>query len=491
MPEIKHSAFAGYLKGLDRQEAGQGVQVYFFFGEEYLRNSLLAELVARLVPEDRKALNYDTFDASDSGIFEALERVNTFSLTPGARVFAIRDCELSSRGSAQDTQFMKAKQAWQKNESGKAARFFLGGLSRLGLTLKGASAKKIASKTDLDPSGDADWIEALIEHCVARKLKVPQAHDSRTALTRAVKKGFPGNHFLCLTADKPEKRSALFKALKEAGMVVDCLVPLTERKADKAEQEAVLRAQIESVLKPLGKRLAPDAYGVLFDYTGFSPRKFAGDLDKLASYVGARDVITAADVKAALTRTRLDPVYELTGAVAARKTDQALFYLSSLIENEFHPLQVLAALINQVRKLLTAKLFITSEEGKIWHSRAGYNEFKSRMIPAIQAYDQRLADVFTQWQAALEKQMEHKAKGTKAKSKSSKSSDLLVAKNPNNPYPVYLLLKNASRFDMGDLVQAMEILSQADLQLKTSALMPKLVLEEAVLKICSSGSGAA
>ena len=73
----------------------------------------------------------------------------------------------------------------------------------------------------------------------------------------------------------------------------------------------------------------------------------------------------------------------------------------------------------------------------------------------------------------------------KSKKKRSKTTtDLLLAKNPKSPYPIYLLLKKSDGFAQDKLISAAEILGEADKKLKTSSQSPKLVLEKAILSIC-------
>jgi DNA polymerase-3 subunit delta len=57
---------------------------------------------------------------------------------------------------------------------------------------------------------------------------------------------------------------------------------------------------------------------------------------------------------------------------------------------------------------------------------------------------------------------------------------------PDNPYPVYLMLKKSDKFTKNELIDDIEHLSQADYRLKTTKLRPKTILEEVILKICST-----
>ena len=86
-----------------------------------------------------------------------------------------------------------------------------------------------------------------------------------------------------------------------------------------------------------------------------------------------------------------DPVFELTNAVTDRNYDAAAFYLKSLLSQGFFPLQIIAAIINQVRKVLIVKDFLESPAGKFWRPGLTFDQFKKQfsqtILPALQAHD--------------------------------------------------------------------------------------------------------
>jgi DNA polymerase-3 subunit delta len=151
-----------------------------------------------------------------------------------------------------------------------------------------------------------------------------------------------------------------------------------------------------------------------------------------------------------------------------------------------HPLQILAAMTNQIRKLLMAKDFVESPHGSQWQTGARYDFFKSRISPAIQNYDRTLLEHLEGWEGLLAVASDDMTE--RAKKKSSKiRTDLMILKNPQNPYPVYQLLLKSDRFAKSELLSAVEHLHQADLKLKRSGQRPQLILEEFILKLCGSG----
>ncbi|MBW2219384.1 MAG: hypothetical protein JRF40_07840 [Deltaproteobacteria bacterium] len=74
---------------------------------------------------------------------------------------------------------------------------------------------------------------------------------------------------------------------------------------------------------------------------------------------------------------------------------------------------------------------------------------------------------------------------TETSVKKGVKTDLVIAKNPNNPYPVFQTFLSAGNFSRQELIDAMKNLGDADLLLKTTGHDAKVVLERLVFKICA------
>ena len=110
-------------------------------------------------------------------------------------------------------------------------------------------------------------------------------------------------------------------------------------------------------------------------------------------------------------------------------------------------------------------------------------------MPAIQEHDSVLLKQFETWENLISKDG---ASNNTKKGKSEKSkltTDLLIAKNPNNPYPVFLLFGKSEKFTKEELLNSIEYMSKADLRLKSTGQNPKLVLEDAIFHICRKVRG--
>jgi DNA polymerase-3 subunit delta len=257
---------------------------------------------------------------------------------------------------------------------------------------------------------------------------------------------------------------------------VDCHVPLGGRRSDKVAQQNVLQQTLKRLLTQSGKHMAGGLFDKLCRLTGFDLRTFAQNVEKLIAYTGQRQEITGQDIDHVLRSTKSDPVYEFTNAVADRNSAQALQLMNTLLRDKWHPLQILSALANQIRKLLMAKDFTQSESGRIWSAGISYQQFQRQVLPIVQTHDDQIQQRIEQWQVSNE------AKTSSAVKKSA--AEIRIAPNPRNPYPVYQTLVKTDRFTRRSLVAALFRLNQADLTLKSSGQDAVLVLKSLVLEIC-------
>ena len=132
------------------------------------------------------------------------------------------------------------------------------------------------------------------------------------------------------------------------------------------------------------------------------------------------------------------------------------------------------------------KGFVASDEGENWYAGCSFGHFKKSVIPAIGKYDKNILDRVTAWQDILSTDTGSQGAMPKkaSKKKQPAATELLIARNPQNPYPVYQMFKKSEKFTAEQLFHAMESLNRADLRIKTSVQNKKLILEEAIIKIC-------
>ncbi|MBW2486596.1 MAG: hypothetical protein JRE72_04180 [Deltaproteobacteria bacterium] len=488
MPEINHKLLKKYLKGLKGDSAKEFAAVYLIFGEELLVKNAYDELLDALLPAGNRSANYDPVEGATENVYDVIESVNTFSLLPGTKVVAMRDSRIFYTRDNKSRLLENAKKAYDEDDIKKAAKYFLSLMSNLNLSFEDVDrsnrSKTLKSASDLIQIGD--WLDDVIGYCQENELGIPEPSDQAGALQKSIEKGFPQNNHLIITTDVVDKRRGLYKAISSLGVTIDCSVPKGDRRADKMAQEDILVQKMTEILNSSQKEMDKGAYPALLDMTGFDLRTFCSSLEKLIDYVGKRNTITVEDVEAVLKRTKKDPIYDFTNALADRQIEKVLFFLNSLLAADFHPLQILAAVANQVRRLTLAKDFAQSKQATGWHAGLSFNAFQQSVMPAIVAYDQELMNLLEGWDNSVfsTDDIDKKPARAKGKKKKKTQTDLLLARNPKNVYPVYQLLKKSERYSKTELLAAVSLLNETDAQLKLSGQDPKLILERLVLKLC-------
>lgn len=485
MPEISYKDLKKSLKGAEKEALPQ---VWLIHGEEFLYKNALETVIDFLTPESSRILNYDPLDGGNENVPKALERVNTYSLIPGIKVVALRDSRIFYSRDDKSNLLEKAKTAVEKNELKKASGYFITLLGTLGLKFEDMEDAGRHECLGIDKKEKLDWMDKVLEFCRENSMSVAaETSDMAGMIIQAMEREFPSGHFLVITAETAPKTHRLYKAIKENGLIVDCSVPKGERKADKIQQEAVLNERMRAILSKSGKTMENRAYRAMIDMIGFDIRQFANDLEKLVNYVGEREKITVADVQNVLKRTRQDPIFEFTNAVTERNLKESLILLESMLSAGMHPLQLLAAISNQIRRLVYAKGFVKSPAGAVWHKGASYNYFQKKVMPALIDYDRSLSQTLEAWEERLgaRESEEKKGSGKKTpKKKTAPKSDLFIVKNPKSPFPVYQTLKKTDHFTSGKLKESVSALTRADMLMKSTAQNPKRILEDVLFKIC-------
>lgn len=494
MTEINYKALNNYLIEQKQYPDAKGfAPVYLIYGEELMYKTAFEALLNALIPEAKRSLNYDSIEGSGNHIQEAIEKANTYSLLPGKKVIAIKDAKIFYSKQDEAHLLKRSKDAFDSQDMDKAAKYFLNflGLSNLSFDdITGENRSKVLS-LDAELMSNDEWIDQIIGFCKEEGLNVPSVRNIDKLVQEAIQRGFPEDNHLIITTDIVDKRRRLFKVIKHHGVIVDCSVPKGERRADKIAQKTALNERMNDILAKLDTTIDEDAYQAVIEMTGFDLRTFSNSLQKLVSYVGDRKKITAQDVSFVLKRTKKDPLFELTNAVSNRNIERSLYFLDSLLTDGIHPLQILAAITNQMRKILLIRGFYESVHGRSWQTGTRYDQFKRKTMPAIQAYDSDLLNELTAWDRFLSKDIEQDDQGEKKKRSKKKyqpATDLIISRHPQNPYPVFQMLLKSEMFTTKDLIAVLEVLSQADLKLKSTRQSPKLILEEVIFRICKDGS---
>ena len=295
-----------------------------------------------------------------------------------------------------------------------------------------------------------------------------------------IEKGIPENHYLILTTNSADKRKKIFKEIKKKALIIDCQVATGSRKADIDEQRAVFQTITQKILSKARKNLEPSAFILLVELTGFDLELFSRNLEKLIIYAGTNPNITKADVNNVICRDKTDPVFSLTNALIEKDAKKTLFYFNSLLNKNFHILQLLKSLENQIRKLLMVKCCAMelNQNKTLSIKKMNFNGFKQNFLPKILEYDKITKKNIKEMNECF---LNHDSK------KKIEQNKLLLAPNPKSAYPVFIIFQKSENFSLPELNKALIFLSDVDYRLKSSSFDAKTALENFIINICSKG----
>ena len=476
MTEISYSKLADLLKETRANDRSGGV--WLIHGEEVLVERSCEKLSRHLLGNAPLDLSLEVVEGLTENIPTLLEQINTFALLSSTKVVVFKDAKLVDSKETHQRWIAQIQQAWNKEQPDKAAKYFAALCSRLNAKTDRLPSEvdRLPALKDLSASIGFEALQSLAKRMAEKGWNSDDATDYLKILTLAIEKGFPEGHHLIVTAtSRVPKNLKVYKVSNENGTIIDCNVPKGDRRADKTAQDAVLKQTLEDMLAAAGKTLSPRLFDKLVQLTGFDIRLFAQNVRKLIDFIGERREITLKDIDALVRRTKSDPIYELTNAVADRNTGKALFYLQSLINHDFHPLQLLAAIANQIRKLLVAKDFFESQYGRVWQNGMSYQLFQQQVLSAVVAYDAENNDTVARWR-----------KGDEDLKAKKETGDLNLAANPKSPYPVFQTLMKSGNYTRDELMTAMLALNRTDLRLKSTGQDPVAVIKKTVMDICGS-----
>jgi DNA polymerase-3 subunit delta len=368
-------------------------------------------------------------------------------------VIAVHGTRVFYSAVAVDDLLNRSREAFERQDFKESARHLLHMLSVAGLLLddvKDGNWNRVSDKKlreSLSKYAAEVLLDQVVAYCVHQKMTVPVHQDDAEVLNDAILAGYPKTNHLVLTTDSVDRRRKLYKTINKIGVVIDCSVPKGERTADKRRQQQALKAHMRETLRRAEKTMAPGGFEALYEKIGPDMRSFSNELEKLIAFVGDRKEILPSDIETVSKRTRQDPIYEITNAIGERDARRTLFFLDSLLKNNFFPLQVLAAATNQLRKLILAKDLIHGRYGSDWRQDLSYPAFQKMILPKLE----------------------------------KREPDFLTSNA--HPFAIYMAFKQSDNYTLEELIGALEVLLDADIRLKRSSQDAKIVLEHAILRM--------
>jgi len=147
-------------------------------------------------------------------------------------------------------------------------------------------------------------------------------------------------------ADKVDMRRRLYKEMGARGMAVEFRVPFDNQVA----------AWIGRHARQRGIRIEPAAVDLLRLYVGANLRELAGEIEKLVTYAGEGEPITARQVEEQVGLSRGTSIFELTDAIGEAmgqgERSRAAELMRSLLDQGEEPLRILPMVSRHLQLLL-------------------------------------------------------------------------------------------------------------------------------------------
>jgi DNA polymerase-3 subunit delta len=154
---------------------------------------------------------------------------------------------------------------------------------------------------------------------------------------------------LVATAEKIDGRRKFYQDFKKHGQMVEF----------KKLYENKLPGFVQQRAKECGFELTDDAMSRFCRRVGTNLQEVAAELEKLAAFLGDKNLADVSDIDAVISNTRIESIFGLTDAVGARDAGKAIGMLHRILEDGTAPLAALAMLVRHFRQLWKASELLT------------------------------------------------------------------------------------------------------------------------------------
>lgn len=155
----------------------------------------------------------------------------------------------------------------------------------------------------------------------------------------------PESTCIILTESEVDKRGRVYKAIKNAGRIVEF----------KRQDERTLARWVLGTLKKEGKNITEETMHVFLGRTGSDMENIDRELEKLLCYTMGREVITTEDVEEVCTEQTENRIFEMVQAITEKNQKKALELYSDLLAMKEPPMRILFLITRQFNQLLQLK----------------------------------------------------------------------------------------------------------------------------------------
>ncbi len=432
-------------------------RIYLMYGDEFLVKQKINALIDDYLVSENKELNLTTLDGSNQDMNRLIAEIFSPSLFGGRRVILVEQTTAFMSRNDSGKLIPKALDSWKKGDQAASFRFLAKALSLCGIEksdIADDQSSLSALFKDLDEEGKA-LLMRLIDAFVSENA-MPEGAQSDDVIDQLLDSDLPEDVLVIISAPEIDARKKLVKKFATKGEIIECR-PKQERYGgglDRTYFDELVRDAVEKA----GKKITASALNKMYSMCGTDVRALMNEVEKIVSYTGSRNQITDKDVLESFEDSHQAAFYEFGGELRSGDKVKAIAALHKNLQIVAHPLQTLAIIISELRKLILARELLFTDLKNEWHPKMQYREFQD---------------------------VAKRIKSGRTDRISTAKTDLFKMKD----YPLYLLLRDAQRFPMKRLSDLMEAVLETEIMMKSSKLgnkSPQILLEHLVIKFSAN-----
>ena len=434
--------------------------LFLFHGDEFLIKQKVSNLIEHLLEPECRTTNLQVFDGSNFDIGDLVSHLLNNPLFGGNRLALVEQTTIFSGQGSIPKVLSRVVEAWKASDSKTAFR----NLKQI-MGLSGVKSEPGVSSenwlNEIDEISKLDPLDRDIIFQAARAFSTEFSGSIKSgdenAIAELIQNRLPSDAYLIFTASAVDKRNRLYKLAEELGFVEE-LKPRFDRSYIKLDR-TYFQQIVREFLLDYKKIISQEALDLAFARSGKDLRRIRSELEKLVNFVGNRNDINAHDVQQIFSDFHEAAFFDLNRAIRDSDSTKLMAALHENLKVVDHPLQTLAALASEFRKIIVARELL-------------FTNFKSKWKPSM---------TFEEFAPIANRVRLQNPSVKNAKNK----LDLMGQKD----FSLFQLLKTAQFFTLERLTKIMEAILQADIQIKSSKLgsySPEIILENLVLIISDS-----
>jgi DNA polymerase III delta subunit len=447
------------MKAKPASKSVKDENLFLFHGDEFLIKQKVSSLADHLLDPEGRTTNLLVLDGSNFDMGDLASHLLNNPLFGGNRLAIVEQTTIFSGMGSISKLLSRVIEAWKASDSKTAFRNLKQIIGLSGVKADGAISDSWLNEIDEISKLDLASRDAIFQAARAFSSEFSGSIKSgdENSIAELLQNPLPSDAYLIFTASAVDKRNRLYKLVEELG-VVEELKPRFDRSYVKLDR-AYFQKTVRDFLQDYNKTISQDALDLAFMRSGKDLRRIRSELEKLATFVGNRKEITSSDVQQIFSDFHEAAFFDLNRAIRQSDSKQLMAALHENLKVVDHPLQTLAALASEFRKIIVARELLFTHFQSTWKPDLSFDEFTT---------------------------VAGRVRLQRPPVKNSKNKfDLMGQKD----FSLFQLLKTAQFYSLQRLTTIMEAILQADIQIKSSKLgsySPEIILEHLVLIISNS-----